>query len=193
MKRLLLAAAAIAATTFASADDHADMSGSYTADPTHAYILFSYNHLGLSRPTVGFNSFDVALDYDAEMPENSEITVDIDATSIDSRVAKFNDHLNSDDFFNTAKYEEISFTSTAIEKHDDGSFKVMGDLTIKGITKPVTLDAEIVTKQHPMKGVPAIGVSATASLLRSDWDLGAYAPAVSDEVELRIQVEMLKD
>lgn len=191
MKRFFLAAFALSVFSNVWSDDHTVPSGTYDVDPSHGYILFSYSHLGLSRPTVGFNAFDATLDYNADAPENSRIEVVIDATSIDSRVAKFNQHLNSDDFFNTAEHDEITFNSTAIEMLDDDSFKVTGDLTIKGITKSVTLDATIVKKQHPMKGVPAIGVSASSLLLRSDWDLAAYAPAVSDEVELKIEVEML--
>lgn len=167
-------------------------SGKYSLDNSHGYITFSYSHLGFSNPRVGFNSFDTVLDLDSSNPENSTIEVTIDAASIDSRVAEFNEHLNGADFFNTAEYPTITFRSTRVEATGRNTFNVTGDLTILGTTKPVTLAATInKAAEHPLQNVPTIGVSASTKLMRSAWGLDAYVPAVSDEVELSIEVELL--
>ena len=165
--------------------------GTYTVESTHAYINFSYTHLGFSRPVVGFNDFDVTLELNAEDITASALKVEIDAASIDSRVEVFNGHLTSEDWFNVAAFPDITFVATAIEATGDNTMSVTGDLTIMGITKPVTLDATVnKAGPHPFNKKPTIGVSATGKLLRSDWNLGKYAPAVTDEVELNIQVEL---
>lgn len=181
------------ALPFSALADLSDVpSGKYTLDSSHGYITFTYSHLGFSNPRVGFNRFETELELDSSNPENSTIEVSIDASSIDSRVAEFNDHLNGSDFFNTSEYPTITFKSTNIEATGENTFNVAGDLTILGTTKAVTLAATInKAANHPMRNVPTVGVSATAKLIRSEWGLGAYVPAVSDEVELSIEVELL--
>ena len=187
----LCAAMLLAVPLGATADLSGVPSGDYTLDSSHGYITFTYSHLGFSHPRVGFNRFDTKLELDSSNPENSTIEVSIDASSIDSRVAEFNEHLNGADFFNTAEFPTITFKSTNIEATGDNTFDVSGDLTILGTTKPVTLAATInKAGDHPMLNVPTVGVSASAKLMRSEWGLGAYVPAVSDEVELSIEVEL---
>ena len=186
-------AATLLALPFSVSAELSDVpSGKYTLDSSHGYITFTYSHLGFSNPRVGFNRFDTELELDNSNPENSTVEVTIDASSIDSRVAEFNDHLNGSNFFNTAEYPTITFKSTQVEATGENTFDVTGDLTILGTTKPVTLAATInKAANHPMRNVPTIGLSASATLLRSEWGLGAYVPAVSDEVELSIEVELL--
>jgi polyisoprenoid-binding protein YceI len=192
LARPICAAALLAMPLTVTADLSEVPSGQYALDSSHAYITFTYNHLGFSNPRIGFNRFDTVLDLDADNPENSTVEVTIDATSIDSRVAEFNEHLNGADFFNTAEYPTITFKSTTVTAKGDNSFDVTGDLTILGTTRPVTL-ATTINKagDHPLRNVPAVGVSASTKLLRSEWGLGAYVPAVSDAVELSIEVELL--
>ena len=192
LARSICAAALIAMPLTVTADLSEVPSGKYALDSSHGYITFTYSHLGFSDPRVGFNSFDTVLDLDTGNPENSTVEVTIDATSIDSRVAEFNEHLNGADFFNTAEYPTITFKSTKVEANGDNTFDVTGDLTILGTTKPVTL-ATTINKagNHPLRNVPTVGVSASTKLMRSEWGLGAYVPAVSDEVELSIEVELL--
>lgn len=174
------------------ADLSAVPSGTYALDNAHGYITFTYTHLGFSNPRVGFNDFTTTLSLDSAAPENSTVDVTIDAASIDSRVPVFNEHLVGEDWFNTAEYPEITFRSTSIEPTGDAGFDVNGELTIMGTTKPVTLNATInKAAEHPLQNVPAIGVSATTDILRSEWDLGGYVPAVSDEVRISIEVELL--
>ena len=185
--------ATLIAMPFSVSADLSDVpSGEYTLDSSHGYITFTYSHLGFSNPRVGFNSFDVVLDLDSSSPENSKVEVTIDASSIDSRVAEFNEHLNGSDFFNTSEYPTITFKSTKVEATGDNTFNVTGDLKILGTTKPVTLATTInKAANHPLRNVPTVGVSASTKLMRSEWGLGAYVPAVSDEVELSIEVELL--
>ena len=186
-------AATLLALPFSVSAELSDVpSGKYTLDSSHGYITFTYNHLGFSNPRVGFNRFDTELELDSSNPENSVVEVTIAASSIDSRVAEFNDHLNGSDFFNTAEYPTITFKSTKVEATGENTFDVTGNLTILGTTKPVTLVTTInKAANHPMRKVPTVGLSASATLMRSEWGLGAYVPAVSDEVELSIEVELL--
>jgi polyisoprenoid-binding protein YceI len=192
--RSICAAALLALPLGVAADLSEVPSGKYALDSSHGYITFTYNHLGFSNPRVGFNRFDTVLDLDSSNPANSVIEVTIDAASIDSRVAEFNEHLNGADFFNTAKFPTITFKSTKIEATGDNTFDVTGDLTILATTKPVTLSTTInKAGNHPLRNVPTVGVSASTKLMRSEWGLDAYIPAVSDEVELSIEVELLSE
>lgn len=188
-----ICAAALLNLPFGALADLSEVpSGTYTLDSSHGYITFTYSHLGFSNPRVGFNRFNTKLHLDSSKPENSTVAVTIDASSIDSRVAEFNEHLNGSDFFNTAEYPTITFRSTKVESTGKNTFDVTGDLTILETTKPVTLTTTInKAADHPMLNVPTVGVSASTTLMRSEWGLGAYVPAVSDEVELSIEVELL--
>tara|TARA_R110002049_G_scaffold138781_7_gene299202 strand:+ start:2738 stop:3337 length:600 start_codon:yes stop_codon:yes gene_type:complete len=194
MKKVLtgaLAASMLSFSVTALADLSDVPSGKYTLDKTHGYITFSYSHLGFSNPHVGFNSFDVNVDLDSKNPEKSKVNVTIDASSIDSRVEVFNGHLNGENFFDTANYDTITFNSTKITAQDADTFTVNGDLTIKGITKPVTLVAELnKAANHPMRKVPTIGFSGEAKVKRSEWGLDRAVPAVGDEVTIYIEVEL---
>lgn len=188
---LLLPLLALAANAVA---DLSEMpSGDYGLDKEHAYITFSYSHLGFSTPHIGFNSFDLNLSLDAENPEKSSVLVTIDATSIDSRVERFDPHLNGKNFFDTAKYPEITFKSTAMSKTGDDTYDVVGDLTIKGITNSVTLETTILKAgNHPMRNSPNIGISGEAKVKRSDWGLDRALPNVGDEVTIYVTAEMPK-
>lgn len=175
----------------ALADLTAIPSGKYTLDKTHGYITFSYSHLGFSTPQVGFNSFDVVLNLDTQNPQKSTLEVLIDAASIDSRVEEFDEHLTGEEFFNTAKYPDIRFESTDIKKTGQSTFDIVGNMTIMGQTHPVTFAATInKAGKNPMKKVDALGVSAETKILRSQWGLGRYAPAVGDEVTIQVTAEM---
>lgn len=166
-------------------------SGQYTMDKGHGYVTFSYLHQGLSHPQLRFRDIDATLVLDADHPENSQVNVTINAASIDSGVDKFDDHLNGGDFFNTAKNPTISFKSTGFTRASATTGTMQGDLTIMGITKPLSLDVEIVGTKGGKKG--AIGVEGRGTLLRSDFGLGKYVPYVGDEVSLLISVEFHKD
>jgi polyisoprenoid-binding protein YceI len=150
--RTTLVATLLSLALSASAELSDMPSGDYSLDKSHGYITYTYSHLGYSTPHVGFRSFDLDLVLDSENPENSEVNVTIDASSIDSRVDAFNGHLKGPNFFDTANYPTITFKSTSIEMLEADKLKVTGDLTIKDITKPVTLDTTILkAADHPMR------------------------------------------
>lgn len=168
-------------------------SGTYTVDPTHAYITFQYSHLGLSNPTLSFDDFTVDLNLDSQDPTKSMILVSIDPASIITGSPIFKEHLTGAEFFDVANNPEIVFQSTTIEAADDESFSVNGDLTIKGQSKPVTLNVTInAATSHPMTGKPVIGMDATGEILRSDYGLDKFVPHVSDGVTLNITAELNK-
>ncbi len=169
------------------------VSGTYQADPSHRYITFSYLHLGYSHPMLRWRDWDATLEWDADDPTASSISVVIDATSIDSGVDVFDGHLNSDRFFDTAKYPEITFVSTKLTKTSENTGVMTGDLTIKGITKPVDLDV-ILNRTALDDFVQAykVGFTATGTVNRTDFGVDTYVPAVGDEVAITIQAEFLK-
>lgn len=162
------------------------VAGLYETDSDHAYLALSYTHKGLSRPILLFRQFDATLNLDVEALSKSVVIVDIDVTSIDSGVDKFDDHLKSDDFFDVAKFPKASFVSTSFVPGGDGGV-LTGDLTIRDVTKPIALD---VTLNKAVGGdQPAIGFSARGSLKRSDFGVGKYVPVVGDDVDLTIEIE----
>lgn len=196
-----------AQTTEATHDEHAEHShdapaamsaalegvpsGNYTMDKGHGYVTFSYLHQGLSHPQLRFRDVDATLVLDADSPENSQVSVSIKAASIDSGVDKFDDHLNGADFFNSTENPEITFKSTSFHRDSATTGTMTGDLTMMGATKALTLDVVLVGTKDGDK--PALGVDATATVLRSDFALGKYVPYVGDEVELLISAEFHKD
>ena len=166
-------------------------SGKYGVDPKHAYISFTYDHKGYSTPHIGFDAFDLTLTLDSDNPENSVIDVTIDASSVTSRVPVFDGHLMGPNFFDTENYPSITFKSTSIVSTGESTYDVLGQLTIKGMSKPVTL-AAVINKAdlHPQSKKPLIGISADAKVNRSDWDLTRAIPSVGDEVTIYISAEL---
>ncbi|MFT3667121.1 MAG: YceI family protein [Pseudoxanthomonas sp.] len=162
----------------------------YTLDPGHTNVLASWNHFGYSNPSINFGQVDGTLVYDADKVSASSVQVTLPLTGLSALADQFYDHLTSDKWFDAAKYPTATFKSTKVEAAGEGKLKVTGDLTIKGVTKPVVLDVTLnKAGEHPMKKVPAIGFDATATVKRSDFGVGAYAPMVSDEVVLKITTE----
>jgi polyisoprenoid-binding protein YceI len=192
-RRLAAIALAASSPTLSGADLTAVPSGTYHQDDQHAYVVFSYTHLGFSRPQVRFDDFDVTLSLDSEDPKASKIAVDINVSSVDSGVEVFDGHLLGAEYFDLASHPTITFESTGIEKTGENSYDVSGELTIRGKSVPVTLATRINgAGLHPLKEVPAVGVSATGTVQRSDWGLDEYVPMVSDEVTLTIEVELVR-
>jgi polyisoprenoid-binding protein YceI len=167
--------------------------GTYVRDDRHSYLSFSYSHLGLSNPQLFFNEFDATLELDGSNMSNSSVSITIDAASIDSSVPALDDDLKSSEFFDVANHPEISFQSTTYEVSSEDTGRLSGDLTIRGVTKPVTLDVKINSAaMNRMTRKEMIGVSATGTINRSDYGLNGLLPMVGDEVSLDIQVEFEK-
>jgi len=198
LKHSLAAALISTASLFAASPSFADAdlkqvpAGTYSVDPSHAYINFQYNHLGLSNPTLSFDDFTVDMNLDTENPAKTTVAVEIKADSLVTGSAIWTDHISGKKWFDFATYPTMKFTSTEVTG-SGSSFKMTGDLTVKDVTKPVTLDVTInAAMNHPMNKKPVVGISAKGTLLRSDWGLGANAPYVSDEIKLSIEAEMFK-
>ncbi len=188
-----LGATAPQATAEEAATPSAAVSGTYQADPNHRYITFSYLHVGYSRPMLRWRDWDATLEWDADNPAVSSLSVVIDATSIDSGVDEFDGHLNGDRFFDTANHPEITFVSTKLVKTGDATGIMTGDLTIKGITKPVDLDVTLNrTARDEIFKTYKIGFTATGTVMRTDYGMDYAVPMVSDEVEINIQAEFVK-
>lgn len=188
--KTLLSAALVAATlgtsAFASAED-------YVLDASHSQIMFTYNHLGYSTTYNMFSGFDGQISFDQEDPAASSVTVSFPVrTMFTGWEARF-DHFMGDDFFGAGEDEMVTFTSTSIEVTGENTALITGDLTLNGVTKPVVLDARMnQVGMHPMAEKPWAGFDATTTLLRSDFEVGAFAPFVSDEVEVSISIEAMK-
>ena len=190
------AALALAFSAPALAEDAPDLSpavsGEYAADAEHAYIQFSYLHQGYSRPLLRWGDFDATLDWNQDDPAASSVDVVIDATSVDSGVERFNGHLQGENMFDTANFPTITFKSTSVEKTSDTTGKVTGDLTIKDVTKPVTLDVTFNKAGATRDGGAKVGFSGATKLNRSDWGLGFLVPMVGDEVSIQVEIEFVK-
>ena len=165
-------------------------SGTYALDPTHTDVLVEWTHFGFSKPSAHFGITEGKLVYDADDVSKSSVEVTIPVTAIDTFVPKLDEHLKSADFFDAGKFPTATFKSTSVAAAGTNKLTVTGDLTVKGITKPVTLDVTLNgAGEHPMAKKQAIGFSATGTLKRTGFGVGAYAPNVSDDVQLRITTE----
>ncbi|MHB1215745.1 MAG: YceI family protein [Thiobacillus sp.] len=164
----------------------------FNIDSSHTYPHFTYNHLGFSNQTHTFDktSGKVVIDRAAK---TGSVDVTIDATSVNTGYALFNEHIQAEDYFNTAKYPTITFRSDTMTFKDDQPIGLTGDLTIKGVTKPVTLEiTHFLCMPHPMLKVKACGANASTQIKRSDFNMGKNVPYVSDEVTLTLAIEAVK-
>lgn len=184
MKRLALFAAFAAASIAVHAAPV-----TYTIDNSHTYPHFTYNHLGFSNQTHKFDktSGTVVLDRAAK---TGSVDVTIDATSVNTGYALFNEHIRAADYFDTANYPTITFTSSKMKFKGDQPASVTGNLTIKGVTRPVTLKIiHFKCQPHPMLKADACGANATTQVKRSEFNMGKNVPYVSDELTLTLAIE----
>ncbi|MGA7437542.1 MAG: YceI family protein [Luteibacter sp.] len=162
----------------------------YKLDPGHTMVLFSWNHFGFSNPSANLGQVDGTLVYDEAKPADSTVEATLPLAGLDTFVPKLDEHLKSADFLDAAKYPTVTFKSTKVTAAGKGKLKVTGDLTVHGVTKPVTLDVTLnKVGPHPMMKVQTVGFDATATIKRSDFGVGAYVPNVSDEIKIRITTE----
>lgn len=165
----------------------------YDIDDTHTNVTFGWNHLGFSNPTAEITDYTADIQLDEDNLENSSIAISFNVASIDAGSQKFYEHLMSEDFFHVAKYPNITFRSTEIRQTGDKTLEMVGDLTVLGVTRPVTLDVTVnKIAKHPFKPVRVAGFDATGTFKRSAWGMDKYVPAVSDEISLRITTELVR-
>jgi polyisoprenoid-binding protein YceI len=166
--------------------------GNYKIDPVHSVAYFEVGHAGgISRFMGRFNEMSGDLVVDA--PEKSKIKVDIKVDSVDTRHDGLDKHLKSPDFFNAAQFPMMSFTSTAVNLNPSGEGSVMGNLTLHGVTKPVTFKLKQIGTGSGPRGDTRVGYVATSAIKRSEFGMGFGIPkAATDEVELRVNIEAVK-
>ena len=187
MKRTIFAAAALAV----SAGSALAAPETYELDPSHSQVVFTYNHLGFSTTTGMFSGFEGTIEFDAEDPANSSVSVSMPLMSMFTGWEKREEHFMSEDFFGAKEGDLVTFASTGIEVTGENTAKITGDLSMNGVTKSVVLNTVLNQKSdaHPMNNRPWLGFDASTTLLRSDFGVDKFAPYVSDEVEVHISIE----
>lgn len=166
----------------------------WTVDKAHSQVSFGITHMGIAEVTGLFRSFDASIDTKGNGLENATYNVTIDVNSVDTGVEKRDNHLRSDDFFAVEKYPEMTFKSTSVRKDGQNKYKVTGDLSLHGITKPVTLDVwhrGTITKED---GTEVAGFQITGDISREEFNIGPDFPeaALSDEVRIKVDAEFTK-
>ena len=203
----LVAAALSLALASAAAAEGADIKapkGTYKNDPYHSSLTFKIDHMGLSHYTARFIKFDATLDLDPAKLGSSSVTVNVDPTSVrtdfsgdfkaghkDSPYKTFDEEITRDNkFLNADKFTTITFKSTKVVQAGK-ALKVTGDLTLLGVTKPVTMTASVVgsVEKHPFLGKGVVGFSATGTLKRSDWGMIGTQAFLGDDVTIIFESE----
>jgi polyisoprenoid-binding protein YceI len=161
----------------------------YTVDSSHTYPRFSYSHLGYSTQLSSFGKTTGSVVLDAQAKTGS-VEIVIDTTTVNTGSVDFNGHIQGEDFLDTAKFPKATFKSTKVVFEGDKPASIEGQLTIKGVTKPVTLTVtSFQAANHPMMKVPALGANAFVTIKRSEFNAGKYAPFVGDDVRIDIAIE----
>jgi polyisoprenoid-binding protein YceI len=174
------------------------VTGTYAIDPTHSRIGFVARHAMVTKVRGSFNEFTGTGYFDAEDPSASSLQLTIQAASIDTRNADRDGHLRSNDFFDMETYPEITFVSTAVEPQGGNEFRVTGDLTIKGVTKPVSVDLEYTGSAVDPFQNQRIGLEGATTINRKDWGVTWNAALetggvlVSEKVTLEFEVSAIR-
>ena len=174
------------------------LTGTYVLDPTHTRIGFVARHAMVTKVRGAFNEFEGTGYLDGDNPANSKVSVRIQAASIDTRNEQRDGHLRGNDFFDMENYPEIVFESTGVQQLDDTTFQLTGDLTIKGVTKPVTVDFTFEGTATDPFGNQRIGFEGSTTINRKDWGvnwnaaLEAGGVLVSEKVTLEFEISAVK-
>jgi polyisoprenoid-binding protein YceI len=183
--RPLLLAAALAFSAPALADPVA-----YEIDGRHTQVHFTWSHFGLSNITGRFDEVTGTLAFDPANLAASSINVTIPIASVSTGVAKLDDHLESPDFFDAAQFPTATFASTKVTADGEGKWKVAGNLTLHGVTRPVVLDVTVnYVGPHPMNKAPVAGFDASTTIKRSEFGIDRMLPGVPDDIRIRITME----
>ena len=163
----------------------------YTLEPNYTQGVLRWDHLGFSYPAAQFAQGTGTLEFDSMEPSMSSIKVTIPIASLSTGVPDLDEHLKSEDFFEVAKFPTATFVSTRVEKSKEmNRFKVTGNLTIRTVTRPVTLEVTLLKiGKNARTEVESIGFDARGTLKRSDFGLGAFVPQVSDEIQLLVTTQ----
>ncbi|MBK5265763.1 MAG: YceI family protein [Alphaproteobacteria bacterium] len=166
--------------------------GTYAVDPEHTQVAFTVNHLGFTNYVGLFGSATGSMTIDPAQPEKASLSVEIPLKEMYTTSAKLNEHVQGPDFLDVPKFPTAKFESTSI-KVDGTTAEITGNLTLHGVTKPVTLDAEFTgAGTQPMSKKLNIGFSGATAIKRSDFGIDKYVPLVSDNIGLSIAVAFEK-
>ncbi|NTU83389.1 MAG: YceI family protein [Chloroflexales bacterium] len=171
---------------------------SWVIDNSHSHVQFTVRHMMISKARGRFSNFSGTVDFDEQTPANSSVSVQIEVASIDTRDEKRDGHLKSPDFFDAATSPYMTFVSKRVEVVDDSHGKIVGDLTIRGVTKEVVLDTEYTGQAKSPWGTTSAGFSASAKINRKDWGLNwnvaleTGGVLVGEEVTIDIELEIVK-
>jgi len=190
MKRISLFAAMLVFSVGAFAQT------TWQNDPYHSVLGFSVDHLGIAEVPGHFSDYKVKVTSSREDFSDAVVELEVNTASIDTRVEMRDDHLKSPDFFNVAEYPAMTFKSNGIKKAGKNKYKLTGDLTLNGVTKPVTVTMEYrgTTENPNANGAPVAGLSISGEIKRSDFNLGPKfpAPMISDVVKIEAHGEFGK-
>ena len=163
----------------------------YVVDSSHTCPRFSYSHFGYSTQLSSFKQTSGKVVFDTQAKTGS-VDISIDTRSVNTGFDDFNGHIQGEDFLDTAKFPTATFKSTRVVFEGDAPKSIEGQLTIKGVTKPVTLSVtSFQAMPHPMLKKPALGANATTTIKRSEFNAGKFAPYVGDEVRIDIAIEAI--
>jgi polyisoprenoid-binding protein YceI len=195
MKKTLLSLALAAVLGAASLPAAAQ---SWDIDTSHSTVGFSVRHMMVTNVRGTFDKFTAKVHGDPSDPATAKISATIEVGSVDTRDAKRDDHLRSPDFFDAAKFPQMTFTSTKVEKTSATTAKVTGDLTLRGVTKPVVLEVEYTSPVKNPRGKAVVGASATGKINRKDFgvswsrSLDGGGLVVADEVTIQLDLQFVK-
>lgn len=170
----------------------ADSAGSYIIDPTHSSVLFSVSHLGYSQTTGRFNKLSGNIEWNPAEPEKTSLNLTIKTASVDSNLPDRDAHLRNPDYFNADVFPEITYKTTSVKKIDDDTYEFTGDVTLLGVTKPLTTQVDFIGAGTDPWGGYRVGGTTRFTIKRSDFGMSYGAPAVGDEVSLVVDIEGIR-
>jgi polyisoprenoid-binding protein YceI len=176
----------------------ADLSGTYTLDPSHSRIGFVARHAMVTKVRGAFNEFEGTAHLDGSDPAKSSASVTIDVASIDTRQPQRDDHLRTNDFFDAPTFPKITFVSTAVEQVSEETFRMAGDLTIKDVTRPISIDFEYTGSATDPFGNQRVGFEGSTVINRKDFGVNFNAVLetggvmVSEKITLEFEISAIK-
>ncbi|MEM9169051.1 MAG: YceI family protein [Pseudomonadota bacterium] len=177
-----------------SSEPAALRSGQYALDTAHAAVLFKIDHLGFSQYVGRFETVDASLDFDAEAPENARLEAIVDVASLDVANDEFAQTLIGPNWFDASAHPQARFVSTTVEITGERTGRVVGDLTLKGVTRPIALDVTFNGGDRDLlRGSYVVGFSATGTFDRTEFGVDRFSGPVGDIVRLEIEAEFERD
>lgn len=165
----------------------------YVLDSSHTFPRFSYSHFGLPTQLSHFDKTSGKVVFD-KVAKTGSVDIVIDTKSVNTGFTTFNEHIQGEDFLDTARFPTAIFKSSKVVFEGDKPSKIEGNLTLKGVTKPVTLTVtSFLAMPHPMMKKDAIGANAYTVIKRSEFNAGKFAPHVGDEVRIDVAIEAIKE